>query len=103
MREEKRDFIYDDIIHLPYDGSRRHSRMSLHDRAAQFMPFMALTGYEASVTEAARLTEEWTELDEEFLSDLNRKFQMLLEHVKEHPEVTIHYFCRDEKSLVEHM
>ena len=97
MKEETGCFTYEDILRLPYNGVLRHPRMSLHDRAAQFMPFMALTGYEASVTEAARQTQELREQDEEVLSDLNRKLHILLEHVKEQPEVTIHYFCPDEK------
>ena len=34
---------YDDIINLPNPTSKNHPRMSLHDRAAQFAPFAALT------------------------------------------------------------
>ena len=49
---------YDDIIHLPHHVSRNHPRMPMHDRAAQFAPFAALTGYEAAVGETARLTAE---------------------------------------------
>ena len=49
---------YDDIIHLPHHVSEIHPRMSMHDRAAQFAPFAALTGYEAAVGETARLTAE---------------------------------------------
>ena len=37
---------YDDIIELPHHQSATHPQMSLHDRAAQFAPFAALTGYE---------------------------------------------------------
>lgn len=49
--------LYDDIIHLPHHVSERHPQMSMYNRAAQFAPFAALTGHNAAITEAARLTE----------------------------------------------
>lgn len=55
---------YDDIIDLPHPTSQNHPRMSLHDRAAQFSPFAALTGHHAAITETGRLTDRRIELDE---------------------------------------
>lgn len=55
---------YDDIINLPNPTSKNHPRMSLHDRAAQFAPFAALTGHDAAIKETARLTDERLELFE---------------------------------------
>ena len=52
----------DDIINLPNPTSKNHPRMSLHDRAAQFAPFAALTGHDAAIKETARLTDERLEL-----------------------------------------
>ena len=49
---------YDDILNLPHPTSKNHPRMSLHDRAAQFSPFAALTGHEAAIKETARLTDD---------------------------------------------
>lgn len=49
---------YDDIIHLPYQKSKKHPHMSIENRAAQFSPFAALTGYDTSIKETARLSEE---------------------------------------------
>ena len=49
---------YDDIINLPRHVSKKHLQMSLHDRAAQFSPFAALTGHKAAINETARLTDE---------------------------------------------
>lgn len=46
---------YDDIINLPNPTSKNHPRMSLHDRAAQFAPFAALTGHDAAIKETAKL------------------------------------------------
>lgn len=49
---------YGDIIHLPHHVSRKHPQMSLNDRAAQFSPFAALTGYGEKIKEAERYIEE---------------------------------------------
>ena len=49
---------YDDIIDLPHHVSRRHPPMSRHKRAAQFMPFAALAGYDQVIEETARHVEE---------------------------------------------
>mgnify|MGYP000538518288 CR=1 FL=1 len=49
---------YDDIIGLPHHRSQTHAHMSMHNRAAQFMPFAALTGYEAVIEHAALANEE---------------------------------------------
>ena len=55
---------YDDIINLPHHVSKRHPQMPLLNRAAQFAPFAALTGYQESIEETARLVEEKIELEE---------------------------------------
>ena len=47
---------YDDIINLPHHVSKKHPQMSLHDRAAQFSPFAALTGHKAAINETTKLT-----------------------------------------------
>lgn len=49
---------YEDIINLPHHTSKRHPRMSMEARAAQFAPFAALTGYEHAIKEAQREKEE---------------------------------------------
>lgn len=49
---------YDDIINLPHPVSQKHPRMSLMDRAAQFSPFAALTGYEKALEETKELAIE---------------------------------------------
>ena len=56
---------YDDIINLEHHISKTHKQMSMQNRAAQFAPFAALTGYEEAVKETARFTEQKIELDEE--------------------------------------
>ena len=68
---------YDDIIHLPHPTSARHPRMSMIDRAAQFSPFQALTGYGAAIQETARLTGEKMDLTEEEKAVLDEKLRLL--------------------------
>ena len=53
---------YEDIIGLPHHVSQRHPHMPVSDRAAQFAPFAALTGYGDVIKETARQTEERPEL-----------------------------------------
>ncbi len=88
---------YDDIIHLPHHVSQTRPRMSAADRAAQFSPFAALTGYGAAVTEAGRLTDQRIELTESEKEALNERLLLLREQLAEQPEVTITYFQPDEK------
>lgn len=64
---------YDDIIHLPHHVSQNHPQMPLRDRAAQFAPFAALTGYDDSIAETGRLTTERRELSEQEQNELNRR------------------------------
>jgi len=68
---------YDDILDCPHHVSSVHSPMPLIDRAAQFAPFSALTGYEEIVKEESRLTEQRVELDEEELERLDQSLQYL--------------------------
>lgn len=88
---------YDDIIHLPHHVSQKHPQMPMLDRAAQFAPFAALTGYEAVVGETARLTASKRELDAQEAEELNRQLAVVIEHLSERPEVTIEYFVPDER------
>lgn len=87
---------YDDIINLPHHQSKNHPHMSMHDRAAQFAPFAALTGYDDAIKEARRLTDSKPELDENQLEELDQKLDDLMTRIEEHPEVTITYFEPDD-------
>lgn len=88
---------YEDIINLPHHISPTRQQMPMSDRAAQFSPFAALTGYDAAIKETGRLTDERIELDVEALSALDMKYQILMEVLDEAPEVTITYFQPDER------
>ena len=67
---------YADIIHLPHHVSRNHPQMSMADRAAQFSPFAALSGHDAAITEAARLTDERPILDESVKQEISNLLQL---------------------------
>ena len=88
---------YDDIINLPHHVSKTRPQMPMSDRAAQFAPFAALTGYDSAIKETGRLTDEKIELDEEALTVLDRKYQLLMDALDEAPEIEITYFKPDER------
>ena len=88
---------YDSIIDMPHYRSKKRPAMSNYDRAAQFSPFAALTGYDDTVRETARLTDEKLELTADRINDLNQKIAFLKEHAEERPEITVEYFIPDEK------
>ena len=88
---------YNEIMGLPHHVSKTRPQMPMSDRAAQFAPFAALTGYDSAIKETGRLTGERVELDVEALSALDMKYQLLMEALDEAPEVTITYFQPDER------
>lgn len=87
---------YEGIINLPHHISDRHARMPMVDRAAQFSPFAALTGYDAAVKETARLTDSRTELTEEAKEILDAQ---LREAAELGETVCITYFAPDKKKV----
>lgn len=91
----KKDDTYEDMLHLPHHVSATHPPMSMQDRAAQFSPFAALTGYGDVIRETARVTQTREELDEYELDRLDQRFRFIAEHISDRPEVTITYFEPD--------
>ena len=88
---------YDDIINLPHHVSATRPQMSMIDRAAQFSPFAALTGYDAAIKETGRLTDERIEIDEDTKASLDMKQAYLMEIIDEQPEISVTYFLPDTK------
>ena len=88
---------YADIINMPHHTSITRPRMTMINRAAQFSPFAALTGYDAAVKETARLTDDRIKLDECTKEILSDKLQMIAEHIDELPGITFTYFEPDIK------
>jgi len=96
--DHKEDFSrYADMLDLPHHISETRAQMSLHDRAAQFAPFAALTGYEDAIEEMGRLKDLQTELDENRKENLNGQIRLLLDIVSAQPEVEITWFAEDER------
>ena len=88
---------YDEIMGLPHHVSKTRPQMPMSDRAAQFAPFAALTGYDSAIKETGRLTNKRIELDEDALTALNVKYQFLMDALDEEPEIKITYFKPDER------
>ena len=92
MRDE-----YDDIINLPHHVSKKHPSMAVIGRAAQFLPFAALTGYDAAIKETARLTDERMELDDCLKDALSDRLQIIMDRMDERPEIEVTFFRPDAK------
>lgn len=88
---------YDAILHLPHHVSEKHPTIPMEERAAQFSPYAALTGFGAVIDETRRLTDPRRALSEEALARLNRQYQLLSEHLTVRPEITLTYFQPDAK------
>ena len=88
---------YDDIINLPHHVSDHHPRMSMSDRAAQFSPFAALTGYEQAVQETARRVDGKLEIDEYRAEMINDGLNYIKDNVRSLPQMDITYFLKDER------
>ena len=88
---------YEDMLYLDLPVSKVHRKMSIQDRAAQFMPFAALTGYEDLIRESSRLTHRRIELSETEIEELRYKLEFLHEHEKEKPLIKVQYFVCDLK------
>lgn len=86
---------YADIIGIEHFEPREHQRMSAYDRAAQFAPFAALTGYDAMVSETSRLTDSKGELDEAQMLALNETLADIMDRINEHPRVLVTWFRKD--------
>lgn len=88
---------YDDIIHLPHHVSKRHPRMPMRKRAAQFAPFSAITGHAEAIKEVARITEIEPIMSEDSNATLNKKMTNLMRKIDQRPVVRIRYFCPDKR------
>lgn len=88
---------YDDIINLPHHVSSTRKPMTLYNRASQFAPFSALTGYDDEIEETARLTDRKVELDDDSKKIINNKINFIAVNIKAKPFVNVLYFIQDKK------
>ena len=87
---------YDNIIDLPHHISKTHPPMSTHDRAAQFSPFAALTGFGDTIKESDRQTGKFVELSEDEKMRLDNIFASIGALISRKPEVCLTFFKPDE-------
>lgn len=88
---------YESIMEFPHHVSKTRQQMPMSDRAAQFAPFAALTGYDSAIRETGRLTDNKIEQDEEALAVLDMQYQLLAGSLEDEPELTITFFQADER------
>ena len=90
---------YLDIINLPHHVSKKHEKMSLELRAAQFAPFSALTGYKEIINETERYTDTRKQLNEEEKNMLDYKIQLIKKYIDLKKELILIfiYFIPDNK------
>lgn len=86
---------YDDMLKKEHHVSLNHPAMSKEQRAAQFSPFSALSGYEESIEEAERITAEMIDLSDEEKEIIDHALRNIQRDIKEHPCVTVTYFVQD--------
>ena len=88
---------YSDIIDMPRPEPKRHTRMPISARAAQFAPFAALSGYASVIEEVSRHTEEKPNLDESVKQEINRALLYLKKHPERTEPIRVEYFLPDQK------
>ena len=86
---------YEDILNLPHHVSKKHPQMSMHNRAAQFSPFAALTGYDSAIRETARQTNRRMDLGEDEQAEIGEKLRLLMDRAGERPEADFVVFVPD--------
>lgn len=89
---------YGEIIDHPHHVSKKRKPMSQLNRAAQFAPFAALTGYDDLISESARETTEFVELDADQKELINRKLLLLIHHGNDIQATFVYYVQDDRKA-----
>ena len=86
---------YDDIINLEHHVSSVYSRMSIMNRAAQFAPFAALTGYGDEIKEASRIVDNKIDISDDLKKEINNKLLIIERMIR--PYIMVTYFVNDKK------
>ena len=88
---------YEDIVHLSRPQSAVHPPMDMIERAAQFAPFAALTGYDGVIQETARYVDKPVELTDSAKEELNQQFRLLVTQLNQYPRVTLTHYIPDDR------
>lgn len=86
---------YDDIINMKHHESKKRARMSMYDRAAQFSPFSALSGYSEAIRETGRITEEKVDMSEEKIFIINETLNIIKNCINKRPLVKVVCYVPD--------
>lgn len=86
---------YEKIIDATHHVSKNHPKMERINRAAQFAPFAALTGYNEAIYETGREVKKKIELTEEEKEIISNKINYLLSLPLQERKVDITYFQKD--------
>lgn len=84
-----------DLLCCPRPRTELRAPMPMKNRAAQFAPFAALTGYDDAVRETERLTDRRPDISEDRAEILDRRLRWLREHINAEPEITVTWFIPD--------
>ena len=88
---------YSDIININYEISSRHPRMSIQNRASQFAPFNALTGYSDLIDEASKIRDKKIELYKDLEDNINDKLIYIIDNIKDSINIIVTYY--DNKNM----
>ena len=88
---------YDDMLELPHHQSAKRPHMTRLDRAAQFAPFAALSGFEGEIAEAGRLTDVEAELSEWAQEQVDKALRRVRREIGRRPVATVTWFRPDER------
>ncbi len=89
---------YSDILFVEHPTSRKHKRMSINERASQFSPFAALSGYKEAIAEAEKKTAARKEISSEAKEEINQKLVYLIENIQMKIPFQVTYFRKEEEN-----
>lgn len=94
------DYVHDysDILFVEHPTSRKHKRMSINERASQFSPFAALSGYKEAIMEVEKKTVTRKEISPEAKEEINRNLVFLIENIQKKIHFQVTYFQKEEKN-----
>ena len=91
------DDRYAQILHHPRPVSHRRLPMPVRDRAAQFAPFAALTGYDDAIGETGRVVEQPIEPAQDALEELDAAIRKIRQAIQMQPEAAVTWFRQDSR------
>lgn len=91
------DDRYTQILHHPRPVSQQRLPMPVRDRAAQFAPFAALTGFDDAIGETGRVVEQPIILAQDALEELDAAIRKIQDTIETQPEAEVVWFRPDSR------